>query len=124
VARQAPDRAPIIRTIEWALFGAFCLPTATLQLVLYRHSGSFWRDETSSIQVASAPSLVQVWSWLHLDSFPAVWATVLHGWIVNGPGSTAEGLRSFGIALSLGSWRPSWLPAARWEWACRYWRCR
>ena len=102
VARKAPDRAPIIRTIEWSLFGAFCVLTVALHLVLYRHSGSFWRDETNSIQVASAPSLLQVWSWLHLDSFPALWATVLHGWIVNGPGSSPEGLRLFGIALSLG----------------------
>jgi hypothetical protein len=49
-------RWTIRRAIPWIVLVAACAFLLWMHIVLFRHSGSFWRDETSSIQLARAKS--------------------------------------------------------------------
>lgn len=91
-----------MKRIEWALFGLFCLIVLSLQVLLYRHAGSFWRDETSTIQVAGSPSFASMWASLSWDSFPGLFVSLLRIWILAGPGATDAGIRLFGSLIALG----------------------
>jgi len=86
--------------IEWILFGIACLILLGLHVVLYRHAGAFWRDETSTILVAQRPTLSDLWSWLDADSCPALAPVSLRLWIGSGLGATEAGLRFFGLVVS------------------------
>lgn len=88
--------------IQWAIFGFACLLAFCLHIVLYRHTGAFWRDETSSIQLARASSWTAMWGSLETDSFPALFVSLLRLWIFTGPGATDSGIRLLGVLISLG----------------------
>ena len=92
-----------MKMIEWALWGLFCLVVLYLQIMLFRHAGSFWRDETSTIQVAGSPSFASLWASLSSDSFPGLFVSSLRIWILAGPGATDAGIRLFGTLIALGS---------------------
>jgi hypothetical protein len=94
--------AIVVRQVEWALFASMGLTVLWLNVELYHNSGAFWRDETSTIQIASAPSLGTLWSWLYRDSAPIVSYVAVRLWILAGLGATADGLRLFGTLVSLG----------------------
>ena len=96
------ERPALTRKIDWALFALMCLSVLVLNVVLYRHSGAFWRDETSSIFLASVPTLKEMWNRLAVDSAPAMFYGSLRLWIAAGAGGSDEGLRLFGILVSLG----------------------
>jgi hypothetical protein len=51
------ERPAITRSIDIALFALACLLVLYLHVVLFRHSGAFWRDEASTIYSATAPDL-------------------------------------------------------------------
>jgi hypothetical protein len=71
-----------------------------LQLRAHRHAGALWRDEVDSVNVAKQPTIGQVLALSHLDSFPAAWVTVLHGWIVLGQGASDLALRRLGLSIA------------------------
>ena len=84
------------------IFSVMCLLAVALNIVLYRHAGTFWRDEATTIQLAVAPQFSTMWAWLSRDSFPALFASLLRLWIIAGPGATDAGIRLFGTLVSLG----------------------
>ncbi len=96
------ERPSITRRIEWGIFSVMCLLAVALNIVLYRHAGTFWRDEATTIQLAVAPQFSTMWAWLSRDSFPALFASLLRLWIIAGPGATDAGIRLFGTLVSLG----------------------
>ena len=98
----APARTGISRRVEWALFGVFCLLALWLHVVLYEHAGAFWRDETSTLQIADSPSLGALWARLSKDSAPVLMFGLLRLWAAAGPGATDAGLRAFGTLVSVG----------------------
>ena len=93
------------RRIEWGIYAVACLLPLCHQRRVYRDSGAFWRDEISSIQLASAPSWDAMWTRLRNDSTPALFPVALRLWMTAGLGETDEGLRLFGTVLSLGLYR-------------------
>lgn len=70
-----------------------------LHLAYVRGAGALWRDEVNSVNVASLPSVGEVFAHSHLDSFPAAWVLVLHGWIRAGLGETDADLRRIGLVV-------------------------
>jgi len=88
--------------IQWAVFGMAAVSLVYLQIVLYQHAGSFWRDETSSIQLARSNSLTEMWTRLDTDSFPALFVGLLRLWMATGLGASEAGIRLLGTTISLG----------------------
>lgn len=99
---DAEERPAVTRKIEWAIFVVACLLALWLNIVLYQHSGAFWRDETTTLSVATAPDLKTMWANLVNDSAPPLFSGSLRLWIAAGPGATDDGLRLFGTLISSG----------------------
>ncbi len=95
------QEAAITRRIDWAITAVACVVLLCLHIALYRHSGAFWRDETYTLHLAQAPSWETMWSLLGKDSAPALMFGSVRLWIAAGPGATDEGLRLFGMLVSL-----------------------
>jgi hypothetical protein len=72
-----------------------------LHMVFGMHAGALWRDEVSSLEVATMHTFAEVWSNLCFDSFPALFFLVLR--IVAGdPATVSDGaLRVFGVSIGL-----------------------
>ena len=96
------ERPAITRSIDIAVFALACLLVLYLHVVLFRHSGGFWRDEASTIYSATAPDLGAMWSRLANDSAPVVCFGAVRLWIAAGLGGSDEALRLFGATVSLG----------------------
>lgn len=90
-----------VNAIAWIVFAAACVCVVSLQILLFFNSGAFWRDEISSIELAKMSSFASIFSLLERDSFPAMFVSILHGWIKAGFGGTEAGLRSFGLIAIL-----------------------
>jgi hypothetical protein len=99
---NAEERSAVTRKIDWTIFAVACLGIAWLHIVLYEHSGAFWRDEASTLHVANAPTVGTMWEWLSKDSAPVLSYAAVRLWIATGLGANDDGLRAFGILISLG----------------------
>ena len=72
-----------------------------LHVVFGMHAGALWRDEVSSLEIATMRTLSEMWSNFCFDSFPALFFLVLRVVAgVAGPGSDAA-LRIFGVSVGL-----------------------
>ncbi|MGD0899538.1 MAG: hypothetical protein ABR915_17035 [Thermoguttaceae bacterium] len=98
----APQLARWTHRLDWVLFGIACLLAVFFSVVLYDHAGAFWRDETSSIQLASVLSIHTNATWLVKDSAPPLLHALLRLWTSMGFGATDEVIRSFGTVVFLG----------------------
>ena len=99
---NAEERPAITRKIDWVIFAAACLFVLWLNIVLYEHSGGFWRDEASTLHVATTPNIDTMWAWLSKDSAPVLSYAVVRLWIATGLGESNDGLRALGTLISLG----------------------
>jgi hypothetical protein len=99
---DADERVNVARKIDWALFAIACLGILWLHIVLYEHAGAFWRDEASTLHVATRPDVATMWKWLSKDSAPVLSYAALRAWIASGIGVDDDGLRAFGTLISVG----------------------
>lgn len=87
---------------QWSLF---VLKALLLFAVLvprwlsYSSAGGLWRDEVHSVNMATAPT-DDLFFALTNDSFPALWAVVLRGWIASF-GSSDQSVRILGFLIGL-----------------------
>ena len=88
--------------VEWATFTAGCVLVLFLHVTLYRHSGSFWRDEASTIRVATAPGWGANVEFAFDRLFPIAFCRPSAALDPCGPGTTEAGIRLFGLVISLG----------------------
>ncbi len=90
------------------------LLTAFVVLLHVRHfarAGPLWRDEISSVAIATSPT---VGDWYHNkvnDSAPMGWDAVVRAWAWAGPGRTDGGLRVLGLAVGVGVAAALWANA-------------
>ena len=101
--RTAPT-GPWVRSLkigQWSIFAVVSALIVVLHVVLFTHSGAFWRDECSSILLARAASWPELWSQLVTDSFPGLFVSILRVWIESGLGATDTGIRLLGILISV-----------------------
>jgi len=74
------------------------------------HMGPLWRDEITSVDVASLPTFNEIWNNLQYDSYPMFWHCTLRTWIKLGLGSDT-GLRLFGFLVGMGIVGMLWINA-------------
>jgi len=93
--RWDPRRASI------ALALVLTLVLVGLHLVFHAHAGPLWRDEVNSVNVASSPSLSDVFARARFDSFPAAWTAILHLSLGLGSGDADRDGRRLGLVIGL-----------------------
>lgn len=86
--------------LEWLLCGAVTLVVVGLHVLHLRHAGGLWRDEVSSVNVATLPSWGQLWHMIGYDSFPILFYSLVRGWCALGLRGDF-GLRCFGFLVGL-----------------------
>ena len=85
-------------------FGAAILLTlflAVFHLVFFVHAGPLWRDEISSLALATRPTLSDFWNSLPLDPSPASYFLLLRFWHAIGFGQSDLDLRGLGLLIGL-----------------------
>ncbi len=97
---------------ENALFFLGLAALLTLQCILFRNSGALWRDEIHSVVLARMPHWTTMFASLYVDSFPALWVTLLRLWIV--VSSSEEWLRAIGPLMYVAALTALWV-GARWS---------
>jgi hypothetical protein len=102
--------------VAWTVSLALTAWAMVLQVLYATHAGALWRDEASSVNFASVPTVAEMWNNFHFDNFPPLYAFVLRGFNAMGFHSDAAyRLLGFSVAVVLiGSiWIASWLIAKR-----------
>jgi hypothetical protein len=79
-----------------------------LHVVFLTHAGALWRDEASTVYLATLPSLRDVWRWLPYDHCPPMIHIAIRAWWTLGLAGSDFSLRVLGLCLGL------LLPAAFW----------
>ena len=106
------DRTHLARTIEWTLAGILTVLVVYAHTRVLQHAGPLWRDEISSLRLATMPTLSAFWSTLVYDPFPALFFAVVRFWEWAGLGASDQGLRELGFLIGLGItgafWMTSW----------------
>ena len=84
-----------------------------LHILFCLNAGALWRDEVSSLEVATMGTFAELWANLSFDSFPALYFVILR-FFAGVPASVSDGsLRAFGAAIGLLILVVVWLNA-RW----------
>jgi hypothetical protein len=96
---------------ELIVAGAISLVAVILHLLFLTHAGGLWRDEANTAQVATLPSVGELWHELTHDSFPALYPLLLRVWTVIGLGGTDFGLRCFGCLVGFAMIGAAWRTA-------------
>lgn len=106
--------APLSRhaavTRQWELW--FCVGVTLLvgffHIVYFTHAGGLWRDEITSLNVATSSTLGEMWRLRDFDSFPFLWPTILRGWVKLGMGAPDYRLRVLGQIAGFGLLAAIW----------------
>jgi hypothetical protein len=105
-------RIPALKVARSVALAATLL-AAFLHVTFGLHAGALWRDEVTSVEIATMPAWSETWSNLAFESFPALFVGLLR--IVAGVPATASDaqLRVFGVVIGLLILGALWLNA-RW----------
>jgi hypothetical protein len=108
--RQSGVAAPRIARVL-AVIGT--LVAIYLHVLFGMNAGALWRDEVSTLEVATMRTFAEMWANLSFESFPALFFVILRIF-VGLPASVSDGsLRAFGAAIGLLVLVALWLNA-RW----------
>src|SRR5437867_10821348 len=89
--------------LAWAELAAALLITALIVALNLRFSpeaGALWRDEVSTVELATRPTYAEVLRSLSLDSAPALYPTLLRLWSSPWTGEQDGPLRTFGFGVA------------------------
>ncbi len=95
---------PAVRHVHLlALAVAFLVTVAVLTVHVNQllRTGALWRDEVNCVQVATMPTLSELWRFLEFESFPVLWLFILRGWTAVGLGGSDLALRTLGLLVGL-----------------------
>lgn len=101
----------VARTVEWTVAALLTLAAIALHFSVMQHAGPLWRDEISSLRLATMPTLAESWSSLANDPMPGLFFAILRLWHAIGWGATDHALRHLGFAIGLGTLGAIWLAA-------------
>ncbi|HTL31227.1 MAG TPA: hypothetical protein VL282_18490, partial [Tepidisphaeraceae bacterium] len=104
-------RAQSARRIELWLCVAVTLIVAFFHVTYFTHAGGLWRDEVTSVNVASSPTVGEMWRLRDFDSFPFLWPMILRGWMKVGMGATDDRLRVLGQIAGFALLAAIWIRA-------------
>lgn len=100
------------RTIELAVGAWLTLVLVAIHFTVATHAGPLWRDEISSLRLATMPTLRSFWSSLVFDPCPAFYFLLLRTWSALGLAVTDFNLRVLGcligVALIAALWLSCW----------------
>ena len=99
------------RLAEWFTAGILTVFIIYAHVRVWQHAGPLWRDEISSLRVATMPTLAGFWSSLVYDPFPAIFFGLLRVWHWLGWGSSDQGLRVLGLVIGLAILGAIWMAA-------------
>lgn len=91
----------IARTVEFTVAGLITAGIVVLHLNVMQHAGPLWRDEISSLRVATMPSWGGLWSSLVYDPIPVLFFALLRFWNFLCGGASDENLRQLGFVVGL-----------------------
>jgi hypothetical protein len=90
------------RNKRYLLFGLFVSAViCCLYAGFAARAGRLWRDEVNSVEMATMPTLPDIWSAMRYDSFPILPTLVLRLWAAMGGVMTEAGLRAFGFLVGI-----------------------
>src|SRR5436309_14746796 len=110
--------------LAWAELAAALLITALIVALNLRFSteaGALWRDEVSTVELATRPTYADVLRSWSLDSAPALYPTLLRLWSSPWTGEQDGPLRTSALAWPRRCWARSGSPAERSPPARRCW---
>jgi hypothetical protein len=70
-------------------------------LIMLASAGALWRDEAVSVNLATLPTLSDIWRNLQSDSFPLAWPLLLRAWCAIVGSHNDQSLRLLGCGLGL-----------------------
>lgn len=79
---------------------ALTLLSCYLHLQNFTNAGSLWRDEINTVELASQPSISNIYANLQYDSFPLIWFFLLRTFM-RVAGWEDYALRAFGLSIGL-----------------------
>jgi hypothetical protein len=97
--------------VEWAMAIVMTLIAISLHVTVLTHAGPLWRDEISSLRLATMPTFGGFWSSLVYDPVPALFFLVLRVWNALGGGGSDESLRVLGFLIGLAILAAVWVVA-------------
>jgi hypothetical protein len=103
------NRQRAAHVVEFVVAALLTVVITALHFRVMLHAGPLWRDEISSLRIATMPTLAEFWSSLVYDPVPALFFGVLRLWNSLGWGATDEGLRHLGFLIGLGVLGAIWL---------------
>lgn len=80
---------------------ALTVLAVALHCVRLASAGALWRDEAAAVNLATAPSLAEVWAGLDFEVMPLLPPLVVRAWAATGWGATDFGLRVLGFLVGL-----------------------
>lgn len=93
---------------EWAVCLGATLAAIGLHVIYLTHAGGLWRDEVSSVHLATMPTVGAMWRALDV---PALFPTTLRCWWAIGLGGSDFGFRCLGFVIALALLGAVWLNA-------------
>jgi hypothetical protein len=103
----------IAQTVEFTVAGLITAAILTLHLNVMQHAGPLWRDEISSLRVATMPTLGGLWASLVFDPVPGLFFGALRFWDRACGGASDNDLRILGfivgVAITAALWITSWM---------------
>src|SRR5262249_25772538 len=79
--KMATGSANWFHRLELGLGLLMSLVVVGIHLEYQRHAGGLWRDEAQTANLATLPSLGDVFAKFDKDSFPGTYATIQHIWM-------------------------------------------
>jgi hypothetical protein len=96
--------------VELIVAAALSAVLVALHLVLLYHAGPLWRDEISSLSLATKPTLGEAWATLAYDPFPVLFFSILRVWhFLFGDSDLA--LRTLGTCIGISCIAAFWITA-------------
>jgi hypothetical protein len=100
-----------VHRTEWIVGGLITLAAVHLHTVYLLHAGGLWRDEAACVQIATQPTLLEMWQMLTYESFPALLHVIIRVWTAIGLGGRDLHLRWLGLGIGLTLLASLWFAA-------------
>lgn len=110
MTRISLNKTSVVRA-EFAVAVLLTLVLLAFHLGFFLNAGALWRDEISSLSLATKPTCTEFWTSLTFDPFPAAYFLLLRFWTALGLGQSDLALRGLGLLIGLSLIGALWLTA-------------
>jgi hypothetical protein len=98
---------------EWGIAILLTIAAIVFHIRYFLSAGALWRDEITSVNLASAHSLGYAVANMHNDSFPVLWLCIVRLWVKSGIGASDVGMRILGLVAGVAILGALWRNARR-----------